>query len=110
MDFGEFVDADPCVDLGGFETGMAEEFRDVTDVGSTFEHPRRRRVTEQVTGTGFVSAGVDLRADRARQPVEVQRSARRRGERQPGIGAGDEVRSRAPFPWRTNNVWRARSM
>lgn len=79
--------------MGGFEPGMAEEFRDVTDVGAAFEHPRRCRVAQEVTGAGFAGPGVDIRTDRARQPVEGQWPARRADEQQPRIGVGCEVRS-----------------
>ena len=72
---------------------MAEEFRDVTDVGAAFEHPRRCRVAQEVTGAGFAGPGVDIRTDRADsqsrangRPVALTNSS-------PGIGVGCEVRS-----------------
>ena len=67
MHFGEFVDADPGVDLGGFESGAAEQLGDVSDVGGAFEHPRRRSVSEEVAGAGFGGAGLDIGADRTRE-------------------------------------------
>ena len=74
VDFGEFVDTDSRVDLGGFEAGIAEE----------------------VTGAGFAGPGVDVGADRATQPVECEGPARRADEQEPRIGVGDEVRARWP--------------
>ena len=93
VDFGEFVDTDPSVDLGGFESGVAEQLGDVADVGTTFEHPRRRGVTQEVAGAGFAGAGMDIGADRTREPVERQRPPGRAHEQDARIGVGDEVGS-----------------
>ena len=66
VDVSQLVDADAGVALGCFEAGVAEEFGDVADVCSAFEHQRGDGVAEEVTASLLMNArACKVRADLA---------------------------------------------
>ena len=51
------MQADPGVDLGRLELGVAEHLLDEADVGAALEHQRRHGVAEEMAAAGLVDAG-----------------------------------------------------
>lgn len=53
MDGGQAFGGDLCVDVGGVEVPVPEEFLDVADVRAPFDHQGHSRVAEEVADPGL---------------------------------------------------------
>jgi len=58
VDAGQMVEGDLGVELGGFQTAMAQQGLDDPDVGAALEHVGGAGVAEQVAGAGFFDLGL----------------------------------------------------
>lgn len=56
VDFAQGVDVDVGVDLGRFDSGVAEQFLDIADVCSATVHVGGAGVTKEMAGAGLVDA------------------------------------------------------
>jgi len=61
VDFFEFIDRYPGINLCGVQFGMTQHLLDITDIGPTLKHQRGHAVTKQMAGPLFIDVrGVDI--------------------------------------------------
>jgi len=72
----QLPDRNLCVNLRGFQVGVAEHLLDVADVGAVLQHECRKTMAEHVAGAPLPDIrGVHVRTDKVAQVIQTERLA-----------------------------------